>query len=202
MLFTSSLSLLLAACCAQYASASTVLAHFMVANSYAYDDAQWKTDMAAAKQMGVDGFSLNWASPDCSVPYLDWMADRIDDAFSAAEDVGFKLVYSFDMGASECNFYWNQTYMASMISKYAGTKAMLRWNSNIVVTTYGGDTVDQYGDEFFSGLKSMMKSTNAISIVPALTTFSDEANTAGVSPSSAASDLISKYPSIDGFLNC
>ena len=205
MFFQSCVSLLLAASYVQYASAATVLAHFMVANSYAYnmsnpETQQWEDDMAAAKQMGVDGFALNWASPECSAPYLDWMEDRIDLAFTAAEAMDFKLVYSFDMGASDCEFYWNQTFMASMINKYAGSSAMLRWNTNIVVTTFGGDTVDQYGDEFFAGLKTMMKNdNNAISLVPGLTSFS---NAAQSDANTAASNMLSQYPSMDGFLNC
>lgn len=191
--------LLLAATCAQVASAATVMAHFMVANSYAYNVAQWETDIKAAQQIGIDGFALNWTPPDCSYPSLDWMADRIADAYTAAASMNFKMMLSFDMSYSSCTTYWNQTYMASVISEHAGSSAALRWNSNIVVSTFGGDTVEQYGNEFFAGLKSMMKSTNAISLVPALTTFSDEAQ---ASPSTAASSLVTDYPSIDGYLNC
>lgn len=193
------LSMLLAATCAQVASASTVMAHFMVANSYAYNLAQWKTDITAAQQIGIDGFALNWTPPDCSSPSLHWTANRIADAYTAAAEMDFKMMMSFDMSYSVCNTYWNVTYMAQMISQFASSSAALRWNTNIVVSTYGGDEVDQYGNDFFASLKSTMKSTNAISLVPALTSYSSAAQK---SPASEASKVVSDYSSIDGFLNC
>merc|ERR1711959_116854 len=67
---------------------------------------------------------------------------------------------------------WNQTYMADAISKYSGSSAAYRWNSNMLVSTYGGDQVDQYGNESFQGLKDNMKGYNPISLAPALTTYS------------------------------
>ncbi|KAK4498960.1 hypothetical protein PRZ48_009471 [Zasmidium cellare] len=189
---------LLSALALQTTHAATVFAHFMLMNSYAYDEGQWKTDIAAAQQVGIDGFALNWIPPNCQGDE-SWAVDRIDDAFHAAEDLGFKLMYSFDMSYTECDVYWNQTFMQDMIVKYAGSSATYRWNSNIVVSTYGGDQVDdQYGDMFFQGLKDRMKSSNAITLVPALTTYSMAAQT---DPSKAAKKLISEYPSIDGYFN-
>lgn len=192
-------ALLLAAIYTPYVAATTVLAHFMVENSYAYNVAQWETDMTTAKQMGVDGFALNWIPPDCSATPLDWMPARINDAYTAAEARKFKLVFSFDMSYSECNIYWNQTYMASMITKYAGSSATLKWNNKIVVTTYGGDQVSEYGNTFFADLKSSLSYSHPISFTPALTSYSDAAQT---SPTSEASKMVSAWPSVDGFLNC
>lgn len=179
------------------ASATEVFAHFMVQNAYAYTVDQWQTDMTSAQQVGIDGFSLNWIPPDCESG-LDWMVDRIDDAFTAAESMGFSLIHSFDMSYSSCNIYWNQTFMADMISRYAGNSAAYRWNSNMLVSTYGGDQVDQYGNDFFQGLKDNMKDSNPISLAPALTTYSMGAQS---NPSGEASNLMSDYPSIDGYLN-
>ncbi|RMY07578.1 hypothetical protein D0867_09307 [Hortaea werneckii] len=181
----------------QAAHATDVFAHFMVQNAYAYDVDQWKKDMSAAQQMGIDGFAMNWIPPECQSG-LSWVPDRIDDAFTAAEQMGFKLMHSFDMSYSECYIYWNQTYMADAISKYSGSSAAYRWNSNMLVSTYGGDQVDQYGNEFFQGLKDNMKGYNPISLAPALTTYS---LSAWDNPQSSASNLMSDYPSIDGYLN-
>ncbi|KAK4996489.1 hypothetical protein LTR28_000172, partial [Elasticomyces elasticus] len=154
--------------------------------------------MIAAQQIGVDGFALNWIPPDCVSPSLGWQVDAIDDAFTAAAAQGFKLMYSFDMSWSTCITYWNQTFMADMITKYAGNPATYRWNGNILVSTYGGDAVDRYGNGFLQGLKDALKYTNAISLAPALTTYSMAAQT---DPAKEAAALISDYPSIDGFLN-
>jgi len=179
------------------ASATDVFAHFMVQNSYAYDVGQWKKDMASAQQVGIDGFALNWIPPDCQYG-LGWSADRIDDAFTAAASMGFKLIHSFDMSYSSCSIYWNQTYMQDVIAKYASNPAAYRWNDKLLVSTYGGDQVDQYGNEFFQGLKDNMQSSNPITLAPALTKYSMAAQTGA---QSAASSLMSDYPSIDGYLN-
>lgn len=191
--------LCLAAVGTHMAAAKTVMAHFMVAESYAFTVSQWKTDMTAAQQIGIDGFALNWIPPDCTSG-MDWQVSRIDDAFTAAETMGFKLMFSFDMSYSVCNTYWNQTFMETMISKYASSSATYRWNTNILVSTYGGDTVTQYGNLFFQGLKNNLKAAgNAITLVPALTSFSEAAY---YTPATSAASLITDYPSIDGYLNC
>ena len=179
------------------ASATHVFAHFMVSNSYAYDVQQWKTDIDAAKQVGIDGFALNWIPPDCE-PNLGWMVNRIGDAFEAAEQSDFKLMFSFDMSYSVCNIFWNQTFMESMISRHAGSSATYRWNNNILVSTYGGDIVSQYGNNFFQDLKNSMKGKHSISLAPALTSYSMAAQ---YDPATQAHRLTSDYPSIDGFLN-
>jgi len=179
------------------ATATDVFAHFMVQNAYAYDVNQWKTDMASAQQIGIDGFALNWIPPDCESG-LDWTVARIDDAYTAAESMGFNLMQSFDMSYSSCTIYWNQTFMQTMISKYASNSAAYRWNNNLLVSTYGGDQVEEYGNEFFEGLKSNMQSSNPITLAPALTTYSMDAQT---DATSAASSLMSDYSSIDGYFN-
>nr|POE82470.1 glucan endo-1,3-alpha-glucosidase agn1 [Quercus suber] len=179
------------------ASATAVLAHFMVQNSYAYDLDQWKTDMNVAKGIGIDGFALNWIAPDCQ-PGLDWTAERIDDAYTAAEQVGFKLVHSFDMSIAQCDVHWNQTYMRNILERNAGSSAAYRWNSNLLVTTYGGDMVQQYGNDFFQGLKDDMKSTNPITLAPALTKYS----MAGYDdPTPQANKIFRDFPAIDGYVN-
>jgi len=140
---------LIAATGAQVASAATVMAHFMVQESYAYNVAQWKTDIKAAQQVGIDGFALNWIPPDCESPSLRWQMNQIDQAYTAAAPLGFKIMLSFDMSYSVCNYFWNTTFMETMISKYADNNATLLWNDEIIVSTYGGDEVSEYGNDFF-----------------------------------------------------
>ncbi|KAF2864486.1 glycoside hydrolase family 71 protein [Piedraia hortae CBS 480.64] len=194
----SSAAAVLAVAMAQVAVATDVFAHFMVQNAYAYDVNQWKQDMNDAKSIGIDGFALNWIPPNCQWG-LAWTADRIDDAFEAAEQVGFSLMHSFDMSYSECDIYWNQTYMQDVLTKSASSKAAYKWNNNILVSTYGGDQVDQYGDDFFAGLKRNMAYSNMyITLAPALTKYSLAAQD---DPTGSASKLMSDYKSIDGYLN-
>ncbi len=145
--------------------------------------------------------ALNWIPPDCESPNLDWQVDRINDAFTVAAGQGFKLLYSFDMSYSSCITYWNTTYMASMITKYANSDAMYRYgdSNEILVSTYGGDAVSEYGNSFFQQLKDTLSGQGqSIVLAPALTTYAVNAQ----SDVSAASRVTSDYPSIDGYLNC
>ncbi|KAK3062673.1 hypothetical protein LTR53_019257, partial [Teratosphaeriaceae sp. CCFEE 6253] len=61
--------------------------------------------------------------------------------------------------------------------------------------------VDEYGNGFFQSLKNNLQGSNAISLVPALTTYSMEAASEGADPASSASSLFSEYDSIDGYMN-
>jgi glucan endo-1,3-alpha-glucosidase len=190
----------LAAFSVRVASATDVFAHFMVQNAWAYNQAQWKADMQSAKSIGIDAFAMNWMPPDCQSG-LSWQESRIDDAYKAAEEVGFKITHSFDMSWTECNNggYWNTTYMADVLQKHASSKATYRWNSNMLVTTYGGDAVKQYGNLFFADLKLKMRlSGNAISFTPALTTYSTKAQK---DAEGAAYEMIQDFPTTDGYFN-
>ncbi|KAG9538091.1 glycoside hydrolase, partial [Aureobasidium melanogenum] len=159
-------------------AAKSVVAHFMLDNSYAYTVGQWMTDMKAAQQAGIDGFSLNWIPPDCSSPSRKWQISRIDDAYQAAEATGFKLMFSFDMSYTTCNTFWNTTFMTDMITKHAGSSATMRWNTNVLVSTYAGDDNDAYGNQFFQNLKNSCKSAgNPISLAPALVSYAQAAQT-------------------------
>jgi glucan endo-1,3-alpha-glucosidase len=181
----------------QVANARTVFAHFIMDNAYAYTPDQWSKDIAAAQQIGIDGFALNWHAPDCS-PDMQWTIARIDDAFKIARKKGFKLMHSFDMSHAVCDTFWNQTFMQHMIDKHGGNSTTFRWDDNILVSTYGGDQVPQYGNRFFQGLKKAMNSTNAITLAPALTRYSYSAQR---NAHLAAIKLVNDYPSIDGYLN-
>lgn len=182
------------------ATAKTVTAHFMLDNSYAYTVKQWETDMKTAQQAGIDGFSLNWIPPDCSYPSRGWQVDRIDDAYTAAEKTGFKLMLSFDMSYTTCDTFWNTTFMTDMITKHAGSSATLRWNTNILVSTYAGDKNDAYGNDFFQDLKDSCKGDGQpITLAPALVSY---AQAAQYDPEESAAKMVSDYPSIDGYFNC
>ncbi|THY74569.1 glycoside hydrolase [Aureobasidium pullulans] len=191
--------LALAAVSVHLAAAKSVVAHFMLDNSYAYTVGQWKTDMKVAQQAGIDGFSLNWIPPDCNSPSRKWQVDRIDDAFQAAEKTGFKLMFSFDMSYTTCNKFWNTTFMTDMITKHAGSSAAMRWNTNILVSTYAGDKNDAYGNQFFQDLKESCKGAgHPITLAPALVSYAQAAQT---SPEKSAAKMMSDYPAIDGYFN-
>ncbi|KAK0856143.1 hypothetical protein LTR87_017925 [Friedmanniomyces endolithicus] len=184
------------------ATAADVFAHFMVSNTYSYSRTEWKADIVAAQAIGIDGFALNWAPPDCSgagPDNQDWNVQRIDDAYTVAAAQGFKLMYSFDMSytPASCTYPWNTTFMATMISKYASSPAAYIWNGDVVVSTYAGEG---YGNSFFADLKNVMTNQGVnISLAPALTSYTATAQ--NQDPNAVASDMFRNYTSIDGFFN-
>lgn len=115
----------------------------------------------------------------------DYEVDRIVDAYAAAESLGFKLFYSFDISDT-----WKQSDMVNIVANHSSSPSTFLWNNTILVSTYSGES---YGEDFWAGFKSALQSQGIhITLAPAFTTYRD--------PSSAAS-LISKFPSIDGFFN-
>ncbi|KAF7318311.1 hypothetical protein HMN09_00339900 [Mycena chlorophos] len=160
------------------ASAQIVVAHFMAQNAYSYSQSDWQNDMTTAKNIGIDGFVLNTAAADYEV-------DRIDDAFTVAENLGFKLFLSFDMSYS-----WAASDIVSITASHASSSAMLTWNGKVLLSTYSGES---YGDSFWSGIKSSLANEGIqVSFAPAFTTYRDP---------SLANSLISTFSSVDGFFN-
>lgn len=115
----------------------------------------------------------------------DYEVGKIDDAFTVAESLGFKLLYSFDM-----TYSWASDDMVNIVASHANSSAMFKWKDNVLVSTYSGDS---QGEDFWSGFKSSLANKGfTISLAPAFTSYRD--------PSSADS-LLSTFPSIDGFFN-
>ncbi|KAG1853385.1 glycoside hydrolase family 71 protein [Suillus subluteus] len=118
-----------------------------------------RIDMTTAQNIGIDDF--------------------------AAEALGFKLFYSFDM-----SYTWQQSDMVSIVTNHSSSPSTFLWNNTILVSTYSGES---YGENFWASFKSALQSQGInITFAPAFTTYRD--------PSDAAS-LVSTFPSIDGFFN-
>ncbi|KAG2040412.1 glycoside hydrolase family 71 protein [Suillus americanus] len=173
---------------ARVTNAQRVFAHFMdslsdtlrlyAQNSYSYAESDWTNDMTTAQNIGIDGFALNIVANDYEV-------DRIVDAYLAAEALGFKLFYSFDM-----SYTWQQSDMVNIVANHSSSPSTFLWNNTILVSTYSGES---YGEDFWASFKSALQSQGIdIILAPAFTTYRD--------PSDAAS-LVSTFPSIDGFFN-
>ena len=181
--------------------ATDVFAHFMVGNTYAYDVDQWLKDMYLAKNVGIDGFMLNFTPIHCrSNMDMDWILDRTADAYTAAEQAGFLLAPSLDMSWPNCDEPFTHDNIEEYIRLYAHSSASYHWNHAVLVTTYGGDDNDQYSNFFFRGLKSRMDHAGIpISVVPALTTYSYAAQYKNADDEAAR--LMTEWPDIDGYKN-
>ncbi|KAH7918065.1 glycoside hydrolase family 71 protein [Leucogyrophana mollusca] len=163
---------------AHFVNGQNVFAHFMAQNSYSYAQQDWTNDMTTAQGIGIDGFALNIAANDYEV-------DRIVDAYAAAEALGFKLFYSFDM-----SYTWEASDMVNIVANHSSSSSNFMWKDTLLVSTYSGES---YGEDFWAGFKSSLASQGInITLAPAFTTYRDPAN---------ASSLLNTFPSIDGFFN-
>lgn len=115
----------------------------------------------------------------------DYENGKTVDAFAAAEALGFKLFFSFDM-----TYNWQEADMVNLVKTHASSPSAFLWKGEVLVSTYSGEGK---GDAFWAGFKSDLANAGVkISLAPAFTGYRD--------PSSASS-LLSSFPSIDGFFN-
>ncbi|KAF9042148.1 glycosyl hydrolase family 71-domain-containing protein [Panaeolus papilionaceus] len=122
---------LVAAClAAQQASAKAVFAHFMIGNTGSYSVSDFIYDMQLAQQAAIDGFALNMAYGDSSNDH------SIPLAFQAANQVGFKLFFSFDYAG---NGAWPASTVQSMIQTWSSQGSYFRHSTGQpLVSTFEG----------------------------------------------------------------
>eukprot|EP00026_Physarum_polycephalum_P005097 Phypoly_transcript_05125.p1 GENE.Phypoly_transcript_05125~~Phypoly_transcript_05125.p1 ORF type:complete len:604 (+),score=109.53 Phypoly_transcript_05125:158-1969(+) len=160
-------------------SGRQVFAHFMIGNTYWYDQQHFQNDMAKAKSVGIDAFALN-------IGMDDWTWDRVRLAYQAAQAVGFQCFLSFDMSiVNNADFIINGVVT---VSQYA---AQYQYEGKLFVSTFGGagltlgyDSTDQAWGAIRSSL-----SDRGIQIVLA--------PNFAVDPNS----IFDQYPCIDGALS-
>lgn len=127
----------------------------------------------------------NLLLPALNIALADYEVSKTADAFTAAETLGFKLFYSFDMSYS-----WAQSDMVSLVVSHATNPSAFLWDGKILVSTYSGESL---GDSFWSSFKSTLASQGVnIILAPAFTSYRDPSD---------ANGLLSNFPSIDGFFN-
>ncbi|KAF2722751.1 glycoside hydrolase family 71 protein [Polychaeton citri CBS 116435] len=114
-----------------------VLAHFMIANSVGFDLSRWESDITLAQQAHIDAFALNMDSNS-------GMQDQITLAFNAANNQGFKLVFSFNyLGAGP----WSQDSVISLLQQYVTDGAYYHYgpgNQPFVSTFEGPDNAEDW----------------------------------------------------------
>lgn len=82
--------------CATTAHAKAVFAHYMVGNVREFSQADWEKDIGLARASGLDGFVLNVAAGDGSVPGSVAKGFAAAEAVAARGGADFKLFFSFD----------------------------------------------------------------------------------------------------------
>ncbi|VDC04446.1 unnamed protein product [Peniophora sp. CBMAI 1063] len=166
---------------ARFVQAKAGFAHFLVANSQSFDADQWRTEITAAQSLGIQGFVLDTAGNS-------YEPSQIGTAYTVAESLpqSFEFIWSFDFNSHA----WSNSEIVSLVTAHASSPASYKWNGDVLVSTFGGQTED---DSFWSGLKQTLRGQGiTISLAPAFNNYTDPDD---------ASTLLSRYPSIDGFMN-
>ncbi|KAL2844167.1 glycoside hydrolase [Aspergillus pseudoustus] len=124
------LALLLSSLFSQCSQSKAVFAHFMVANTKNYTLATWKTDMQLAQASSIDAFALN---AGYGMPHT---ARALRDAFAAAEELNFKLLFSLDYSGDG---HWPKDRVVDILTEYTPREAYYRHSDGrALVTTFEG----------------------------------------------------------------
>ncbi len=88
-----------------------------------YTISDWKTDMAQAQAIGIDGFALN-----CAPPRVDsYTPKQLANAYEAAAQLNFSVFISFDFA------YWSTGDVAeitSFVANYSSHPAQATWDGD------------------------------------------------------------------------
>ncbi|KAL3490249.1 glycosyl hydrolase family 71-domain-containing protein [Aspergillus germanicus] len=133
------LALLLSSLFFQCTQSKAVFAHFMVANTKNYTLATWKTDILLAQSASIDAFALN---AGYGMPHTP---RALADAFAAAEELNFKLLFSLDYSGSG---FWPKDRVVDILTEYIPREAYFRHtDGRALVTTFEGfQAAGDWGD--------------------------------------------------------
>ncbi|KAL9488233.1 hypothetical protein ACSS6W_000510 [Trichoderma asperelloides] len=93
----------------------------------------WVNEIQQAQAIGIDGFALN-----CAPPWVDsYTPKQLDNAYTAAQQLNFKMFISFDFA------YWSNGdtgNITSFVGKFAAHPAQAIFNGGALVSTFVGDS--------------------------------------------------------------
>ncbi|KAL9027222.1 MAG: hypothetical protein Q9196_004223 [Gyalolechia fulgens] len=105
------------------------LSILQVGNTAAYGPSDWENDINLAKDVGIDAFALNIAAQ------TDYNEAQLENAYRAAESLGFKLFLSFDYAAQGP---WSSSAVLTLLQRYAASPAQFMVNGASFVSTFEG----------------------------------------------------------------
>lgn len=89
----------------------------------------WSQDIKMAQEAHLDAFALNMGYADPANPVA------LEHAFSAAEEVGFNLFFSFDYAGHGA---WPESDVINLITQYSSSPAYYHYNGQPFVSTFEG----------------------------------------------------------------
>ncbi|PYI03590.1 glycoside hydrolase [Aspergillus sclerotiicarbonarius CBS 121057] len=130
---------------ANQALGAAVFAHFILGNAWNYTVAEWKEDMTLAQEAHIDAFALDVGYGDSTT------ATQAALAFEAANNVSFKLFFSFDYDGG--TGAWPQADIIDYLKEYGSNPAHYKYNGKPFVSTFEGP-------DYASDWKTIKSETN------------------------------------------
>ncbi|EJD55044.1 glycoside hydrolase family 71 protein [Auricularia subglabra TFB-10046 SS5] len=129
--------------------------------------------------MGVEGFAMN-------IAHYDYEVDQANTAWQVAEQLGFKLFWSFDLAGGSMSMQ----QIISLVAAHAKSPASYLWKGKVLVSTFYGEN---QGPDQWAYMKSQLANQDVqVSFAPAFITYrhANQVNT-----------MLQSFPAVDGFFN-
>ncbi|OLN87233.1 Mutanase Pc12g07500-like protein 2 [Colletotrichum chlorophyti] len=105
-----------------------VFAHFMLSNTCDYNIDEYKVDIGLAQQAHIDAFVLNFGIHEEAIA-------KMPEIFAAAEQTGFKLLFSFDYEGAGA---WPKERVIDLLLRFAPSPAYFKRGWQPLVSTFEG----------------------------------------------------------------
>ncbi|CAM1502598.1 Fc.00g073740.m01.CDS01 [Cosmosporella sp. VM-42] len=122
-------------------SGKPVFAHYMIGTIY---DEHVQKDIADAQSLGIDAFAINFDQ------FADWSNATVDRLFDNADDLGFKIFFSFDMNPG---YFSDPQQYAEYFQKYMGRPSYYAYDGKPLLSTFAGESVS---DDQWKGLRDIV----------------------------------------------
>lgn len=110
-----------------------MLTLLQVQNVESFTVAKWETQIQLAKDAHIDGFALNIVYP------WDPLMTQLSYAFTAANNKGFKMIFSLDYAASDPELGWPKDKVIELINIYGPNGAYFKHSTGQpLVSTFEG----------------------------------------------------------------
>ncbi|KPM35510.1 hypothetical protein AK830_g11060 [Neonectria ditissima] len=138
------------------------------------DNEHCRKDILDAQSLGIDAFAINFDQ------YAWWSNGTVDRLFDNADELGFKIFFSFDMSGS---YFGSPDQYAKYLDDHLSRDSYYTYNDVPLVSTFGGESVSS--DQW----KDLRNTVGDILIVPAFY------------QSTPSSTFFDNYPELDGVFN-
>ncbi|KAF7562846.1 hypothetical protein G7046_g1262 [Stylonectria norvegica] len=96
------------------------------------DDDHCRQDIVDAQNLGLDAFAINFDQ------FADWSNRTVEQLFNHADDLKFKIFFSFDMNDGH---FSSPSQYAVYLQQYLGRSSYYNYNGKPLVSTFSGENI-------------------------------------------------------------